>query len=688
MQLLSKLARPTARYARPSSCVSMTQPLLLFRPVSSSRFKPFIALGFATSSSSQRRLEKAERDYKGDPYNEGRFHLFIRSLNENNRKDEVIQKIEERCFGDAASVAATDRIIKEYVVAKGGSLDMDDLKFMLEADKTTISPQSSAVLNLSSDEPVKVRMVESHKSAAWKAVRWGLVVLISAAGVSVILETLVSVNVQKGLGMGGAKKNEPVEDTGVSLDDVKGCDEVKDEIQEVISYLKDSSRFIQIGAKLPKGLLLCGPPGTGKTLLARAIAGEAGVPFFQASGSDFEEMFVGVGARRIRDLFTSARKHAPCIVFIDEIDAVAQKRSTRDNAAVRMTLNQLLVELDGFTNHDNIVVLCATNMPKSLDRALTRPGRLDKHIVVPLPDLKGRNEILELYGKKIQLDADVDMSVLARRTAGMTGADLANVLNIAAVRASSKGLDEVGSLEIEEAYDRVVVGLERRNPMSDEEKQMTAFHEGGHTLVSLFTPDADTVHKATIMPRGQALGITWSIPDKEKYSQKLCELRSRLKVLMGGKVAEELIYGAENVSAGCTSDLQKATGLARRMVMQFGMSSDDNKDFMGLSLMSVESDEYAVLSEQSKMLIDQRTERLLHEAYRDATDIIKSRETQLRSLAAALIEHETLTLPEIKLAIEDKQDVIRQVRKNKQDESKLDVERRRLKARGIEGVAR
>jgi len=233
-----------------------------------------------------------------------------------------------------------------------------------------------------------------------------------------------------------------------------------------------------------------------------------------------------------------------------------------------------------------------------------------------------------------------------------------------------------------------VVGLERRNPMSDEEKQMTAFHEGGHTLVSLFTPDADTVHKATIMPRGQALGITWSIPDKEKYSQKLCELRSRLKVLMGGKVAEELIYGAENVSAGCTSDLQKATGLARRMVMQFGMSSDDNKDFMGLSLMSVESDEYAVLSEQSKMLIDQRTERLLHEAYRDATDIIKSRETQLRSLAAALIEHETLTLPEIKLAIEDKQDVIRQVRKNKQDESKLDVERRRLKARGIEGVAR
>lgn len=343
-----------------------------------------------------------------------------------------------------------------------------------------------------------------------------------------------------------------------------------------------------------------------------------------------------------------------------------------------MTLNQLLVELDGFTNHDNIVVLCATNLPKSLDRALTRPGRLDKQIVVPLPDLRGRNEILKLYGKKIQLDAGVDLSVLARRTAGMTGADLANVLNIAAVRASSKGLDEVGSLEIEEAYDRVVVGLERRNPMSDEEKQMTAFHEGGHTLVSLFTPDADTVHKATIMPRGQALGITWSIPDKEKYSQKLCELRSRLKVLMGGKVAEELIYGAENVSAGCTSDLQQATGLARRMVMQFGMSSDDNKDSTGLSLMYVESDEYAVLSEQSKMLIDQRTERLLHEAYRDATEIIKSRETQLRSLAAALIEHETLSLPEIKLAIEDKQDVIRQVRKKKEDESKLDEERRKL----------
>eukprot|EP00397_Hematodinium_sp_SG-2012_P003091 GEMP01003099.1.p1 GENE.GEMP01003099.1~~GEMP01003099.1.p1 ORF type:complete len:707 (+),score=169.77 GEMP01003099.1:43-2121(+) len=684
--MLSRLVKPTgASFVRGARrwdyCV-----LRSTNDTRSAAHMPFFYRGFATSSSSQRRLERAERDYENDPHSEIRLYHLVKALNESNQRDEVIRKIEDRCFTDGAQVASTDRIIKEYVLAKGNGLEMEELKYILgagpqsqESGASRAGQHLSAVLNLN-DEPVKVRMVETNKSAAWKAFRWALVVLVSAAGVSVILETLVSVNVQKGLGMGGAKKNVPVEDTGVSLADVKGCDEVKDEILEVISYLQDSARFIKIGAKLPKGLLLCGPPGTGKTLLARAIAGEAGVPFFQASGSDFEEMFVGVGARRIRDLFAAARKHAPCIVFIDEIDAVAQKRSARDNTAVRMTLNQLLVELDGFTSHDNIVVLCATNLPKALDKALTRPGRLDKTIVVPLPDLKGRLEILDLYAAKLQLSDDVDMSVLARRTAGMTGADLANVLNIAAVRASSKGLDVVGNHEIEEAYDRVVVGLERRNPMSEEEKKMTAFHEGGHTLVSMFSPDADTVHKATIMPRGQALGITWSIPDKEKFSQKLCEFRSRLRVLMGGKVAEELIYGRENVSAGCSSDLQQATGLARRMVMQFGMSNDDKDTSPGLSLMSVDADEYAVLSEESKRVIDRRTEHLLHQAYEDAWAIIRDHEKGLRSLADALVEHETLNFEEINLAVEGKHDAIRDLRSVKKAEAKKsELERKRIK---------
>ncbi|CAE7503070.1 FTSH5 [Symbiodinium microadriaticum] len=332
--------------------------------------------------------------------------------------------------------------------------------------------------------------------------------LIMVAGVTVFAEGLAG-NVQKGFGM-GSKKITPVEEVNTTFEDVKGCDEVKEELQEIILYLRDPDRFTRLGAKLPKGVMMSGSPGTGKTLLARAIAGEAGVPFLQASGSEFEEMFVGVGARRIRDLFQEARKHAPCIVFIDEIDAVGSKRSNRDNTAVRMTLNQLLVEMDGFENNNGVVVICATNFAESLDKALTRPGRLDRQIVVPIPDLKGRMEILEMYASKLILDEHVDLRTLARRTAGMTGADLANILNIAAVRSSADNLPCIPTKYLEEAFDRVVVGLERRNPMSEQEKTLTAYHEGGHTLVSIGNSGADPVHKATIMPRGNALGVTWA----------------------------------------------------------------------------------------------------------------------------------------------------------------------------------
>jgi ATP-dependent metalloprotease FtsH len=461
------------------------------------------------------------------------------------------------------------------------------------------------------------------------------------------------------------KTYEPVEATNVTLNDVKGCEEVKDELQEIVMYLKDPSKFTRLGAKLPKGVLLSGPPGTGKTLLARAIAGEAGVPFYQASGSDFEEMFVGVGAKRIRDLFGAARKSAPCIIFIDEIDAVASRRNARDQSSVRMTLNQLLVELDGFKPNEGIVVICATNLPESLDKALTRPGRLDKMVVVPLPDLKGRREILQLYADKVKLAAQVDLDVLARRTSGMSGADLANIINIAAVKASMEGLSSIPMSALEESFDRVVVGLERRNPMSEQERVMTAYHEGGHALVSMFVKGADPVHKATIMPRGNALGVTWQIPEgPEKYSTKLHELKARLAVLMGGKAAEDIQFGAENVTAGCVSDLQQASEIARKMVMQFGMAPHAPNEIAPIYM---NDSDYAYLSDVAKGKVDENVTKLLTEAYETAHEILTANSRQLKALSEALVEFETLSKTEIDLAVAGK---AKEIRKRRQKEEK------------------
>jgi len=534
-----------------------------------------------------------------------------------------------------------------------------------QAESAGLATGGVVEVKLPTSEPLQVQIADSNRRALWRFLRSTVTMLIMVAAVSVFAEGLAG-NVQKGFGM-GSKKITPVEEVSTTFADVKGCDEVKEELQEIILYLKDPDRFTRLGAKLPKGVMMAGSPGTGKTLLARAIAGEAGVPFLQASGSEFEEMFVGVGARRIRDLFGEARKHAPCIVFIDEIDAVGSKRSNRDNTAVRMTLNQLLVEMDGFENNNGVVVICATNFPESLDKALTRPGRLDRQIVVPIPDLKGRTEILELYAAKLVLDKNVNLKTLARRTAGMTGADLANILNIAAVRSSAENLPCVPTKYLEEAFDRVVVGLERRNPMSEQEKKLTAYHEGGHTLVSIGNLGADPVHKATIMPRGNALGVTWSIPEREKYSERLFELQARLEVLMGGKAAEELIFGAKNVTAGCTSDLRQATGLARRMVMNFGMTSSNDESS---GLLSLDVDEYAVLSDEAKHEIDQKTQSLLNDAYTRAADYLRTHEDQLHRLAQALIEFETLSAEEIQLAIKGESSTIANNRKMEADATK------------------
>lgn len=459
------------------------------------------------------------------------------------------------------------------------------------------------------------------------------------------------------------------QDIDTSFADVKGCDEVKSELEEVVEYLKNPEKFDRLGAKLPKGVLLAGPPGTGKTLLARAVAGEAGVPFIQASGSEFEEMYVGVGSRRIRELFKMARTIAPCIIFIDELDALGSKRSAVDHNTTRMTLNQLLVELDGFNKRDGVVVLCATNFPESLDPALVRPGRLDKTIHIPLPDYKGRYDILKLYSKQIAVAPDVDLTTMAKRTVGMTGADIFNILNMAALKCSIQGLAAVTSSAIEEAFDRVVVGLKGKSLANEREKRATAYHEGGHTLVSLHTKEATQVHKATIAPRGNTLGVTWKIPE-EKSDTRMSELKAEIDVLMGGMVAEEIIYGKENVSTGCQSDLQKATEIARMMVMNFGVGLENVS-----GPMYMDSQSYSKLSEEHRKRVDTAVQGILNEGYKRAALVIRGNIGELHNLCEALVHYETLSAEEIRHAIRGEMRDIEHNRVLQQNEVKAQIKR-------------
>ena len=603
--------------------------------------------------------------------------LLLRELN--RLSAEGPRKVIERVEGGKRFV--DENGLREYVKAIVSTGRVDDPSFSLSRVLSGLYQPQLLGAPLSAPTAPSAT-ADKPPSVVWKTVSGIPVAVIKfltlsfilVAGWSIVMES-ASGNLAQKMGQ-QAKTFEPTEATNVTMSDVKGCEEVKDELKEIIQYLKDPAKFTRLGAKLPKGMLLSGPPGTGKTLLARAIAGEAGVAFFQASGSDFEEMFVGVGAKRIRDLFAAARKNSPCIVFIDEIDAVASKRNARDQSSVRMTLNQLLVELDGFKPNEGIVVICATNLPESLDKALTRPGRLDKTVVVPLPDLAGRREILQLYADKVKLGANVDLDVLARRTAGMSGADLYNIINIAAVRASIDGLSAIPMLALEEAFDRVVVGLERKNPMSDQERTMTAFHEGGHALVSMNVKGADPVHKATIMPRGEALGVTWQIPEgPEKYSTKLYELKARLAVLMGGKAAEDIQFGPDNVTAGCVSDLQQASNIARRMVMQFGMGGSDTNVVAPIYM---NENEYAYLSDAAKAQVDASVARLVSEAYTTAHAILSANTKQLRNLSESLVEFETLSKAEIDLAVAGKTKEIR--RRRAAEEKARNEEREKLKA--------
>ncbi|KAG2436521.1 hypothetical protein HYH02_011459 [Chlamydomonas schloesseri] len=424
--------------------------------------------------------------------------------------------------------------------------------------------------------------------------------------------------------------------------DVKGVDEAKHELEEIVEYLRDPHKFTGLGGKLPKGVLLVGPPGTGKTMLARAIAGEAGVPFFYTSGSEFEEVFVGVGARRVRDLFAAAKKHAPCIIFIDEIDAIGGNRNPKDQQYMRMTLNQMLVELDGFKATEGIIVVAATNFAEVLDKALVRPGRFDRHIVVPNPDVEGRKSILETHMAKIPKSADLDLAVIARATPGFSGADLANVVNVAALHAAKSGLKEVGMRSMEYARDRIIMGAERKSAaISEKSRRLTAYHEGGHALVALLTDGADPVHKATIVPRGMALGMVSQLPEEDATSMSRRQMMARLDVCMGGRVAEELIFGQDDVTTGASSDLRMATQLARAMVTKYGMSDK-------LGQVALDYEDGHAMSSETRAAVEEEVRKLVQGAYDRAKAVLQHHEPQLHKLAAELLDKETLSGEQIR----------------------------------------
>jgi cell division protease FtsH len=481
------------------------------------------------------------------------------------------------------------------------------------------------------------------------------------------------------MGFGRSKAKLLSESRGkVTFNDVAGIDEAKEEVEEIIEFLKDPRKFRRLGGKIPKGALLIGPPGTGKTLLAKAIAGEANVPFFTISGSDFVEMFVGVGASRVRDMMDQGKKNAPCIIFIDEIDAVGRSRGAGlggGNDEREQTLNQLLVEMDGFETNEGVIIIAATNRPDVLDPALLRPGRFDRQVVVANPDIVGREAILKVHIKKINTGPDVKLRTIARGTPGFSGADLANLCNEAALLAARKNKRIVTMSDIEEAKDKVMMGAERRSMvMTEEDKKLTAYHEGGHAIIALNEEASDPIHKATIIPRGRALGVVWTLPERDKYSHSREYLEANISKAMGGRVAEELIFGHEKVTSGASSDIQMATKLAKDMVTKFGMSKDlgplsyganEDEVFLGRQITRQEH-----MSEETAKKVDAEVKKLVDQGYIKAKKILTEKIDDLHKLAKALLIYETLSGEEIKDLILKN---VNPKRKSKEEETKEEL---------------
>jgi cell division protease FtsH len=536
-------------------------------------------------------------------------------------------------------------------------------KFTDDTAFRTYAPAQENVVNRLVGKGVKFRAAPEEQASFWMILLYQSLPFILILGIAFF----VMRQMQKGGGAGGAmgfgksKAKLLTEKSGrVTFDDVAGIDEARDELQEIVDFLKDPSKFAKLGGKIPKGALLVGSPGTGKTLLARAIAGEAGVPFFTISGSDFVEMFVGVGASRVRDMFEQAKKNAPCIVFIDEIDAVGRHRGAglgNGNDEREQTLNQLLVEMDGFEANEGIIIIAATNRPDVLDPALLRPGRFDRQVVVPRPDIEGREKILAVHMKKVPLAPDVIPRVIARGTPGFSGADLANLVNEAALLAARLGKRLVAMSEFEAAKDKVMMGAERKSMvMTEDEKRMTAYHEAGHALIAISEPASDPIHKATIIPRGRALGMVMRLPERDSYSYHRDKMYANLSVSMGGRVAEEIIFGYDKVSSGASGDIEYASNLARDMVTRWGMSDSlgplQYSEPQGETFLGYSSNQPIRMSNETAQLIDAEIKRIVEGAYDRAKQILSDRIDDLHTLAKGLLEYETLSGDEIKRVID------------------------------------
>ena len=569
--------------------------------------------------------------------------------------------------GEAASAIPYSDFVEQV---KGGdisevTIEGNNLYGLTRGDTriTSYMPEGSDIISILNQHNVKI---EARPDNTRSPSLWALVLswfpMLLFIGVWIFFMRQMQGGGRNGaMGFGKSRAKLLTEQHGrITFDDVAGIDEAKAELEEVVDFLRDPSRFQRLGGKIPKGVLLVGPPGTGKTLLARAIAGEANVPFFTISGSDFVEMFVGVGASRVRDMFEQGKKNAPCIIFIDEIDAVGRHRGAGlggGNDEREQTLNQMLVEMDGFEANEGVILIAATNRPDVLDPALLRPGRFDRQVVVPNPDILGREKILKVHMRKVPLAPDVDARIIARGTPGFSGADLANLVNEAALQAARKNRRTVSMLEFEEAKDKVMMGAERRSMvMTDEEKKLTAYHEAGHAVVAMHQPASDPIHKATIIPRGRALGMVMRLPEGDRVSMARDKLFADLRVACGGRIAEEMIFGAEKVTTGAASDIRMVSDVARRMVTEWGLSEklgflaynvDEQEVFLGRSVTQQKN-----MSDKTAAVIDAEIRAIIDNAYADATKILKTHKKELKRLAEALLEYETLSGDEIKIIVE------------------------------------
>ena len=572
------------------------------------------------------------------------FNMFNGPVSDqNNREITFSQFTAEVDAGSISDVMISGDTVKGRYATGGGFTT-----YIPQNDPNLISRLQARGVNIS------VKPENTGPTLLGVLISWFPMLLL--IGVWVFFMRQMQGGAGKAMGFGKSKAKLLTEAHGrVTFDDVAGIDEAKDDLQEIVDFLKDPTKFQRLGGRIPRGALLVGPPGTGKTLLARAIAGEAGVPFFTISGSDFVEMFVGVGASRVRDMFEQAKRNAPCIIFIDEIDAVGRHRGAGlggGNDEREQTLNQLLVEMDGFEANESIILIAATNRPDVLDPALLRPGRFDRQVVVPNPDIIGREKILKVHMKKTPLASDVDARVIARGTPGFSGADLANLVNEAALLAARRGKRLVSMAEFEDAKDKVMMGAERRSMvMTEEEKKLTAYHEGGHALVALNLEASDPIHKATIIPRGRALGMVMRLPERDLISVTRARLKADLAVAMGGRIAEELIFGHDKVTSGASSDIQMATNMAKAMVTRYGMSDDlgplayaenEQEVFLGHSVSRTQN-----MSEETQRKIDSEVRLLVDEGYATAKQILTEKMDKLHIIAQGLLEYETLSGDEI-----------------------------------------